>query len=182
MTEGNIVGAIAAWGAIVTIIAAIVGVVISIITYIYNKRTFRLRSLAEAFRLLNEKEHREARRVIYGKQTFSSYEIMGLARPTSEEGASIEELETLCRDVVRSDFNEIGTLVHYNLLDGKIFIAEYYWVILKIWDLLEDEIKQRRKSMGPPNYIEHLEEIRNKALEYAKRYREDVYREFSGRM
>ena len=37
---------------------------------------------------------------------------------------------------------------------------------------------QRRKTIRPPNYMEHLEEMRNKALEYAKGYHKDVYQKF----
>jgi hypothetical protein len=91
----------------------------------------------------------------------------------------MKRLMTLSKNIVRSDFNELGTLVHYNLLDGKIFVAKYYWMILKIWSLLGNEIMTRRKTMGPPNYMEYLEEMRNKALEYAKDHHNEVYRQFS---
>jgi hypothetical protein len=98
--------------------------------------------------------------------------------PTTEGGATTEDLQTLCRNIVRSDFSEIGTLVHYKLLDGKIFTQEYYWVILKVWNLLEAEIMQRRKDVGPPNHMEHIEEMRNRALGYEKDHHKEVYEEF----
>lgn len=173
-----IVGILTSEGAVVAYIATGIGAIISIITYRAAEKRFRLSSLAEAFRLLNEREHREARKVIYEKATPASYEILGLARPIAEGETTSEELMTLCRDIVRSDFNEIGTLVHYNLLDGKIFVGEYYWVILKIWQSLEEKIRERRKTVGPPNYMEHLEEMRNKALEYAKDNFKGVYLQF----
>jgi hypothetical protein len=50
---------------------------------------------------------------------------------------------------------------------------------LKVWHLQEDEILHRRNSPGPPNYMEHFEEIRKKALEHAKKYHNNVYQEFS---
>ena len=82
--EVDAAGILTSAGAIVTYIATIVGSVISFITYVYNQKRFRRDSLAEAFRLLNEKEHREARKVIYGKSTPSSYEIMGITGPAGQ--------------------------------------------------------------------------------------------------
>jgi hypothetical protein len=120
---------------IVVAITTVASVVVSLVIHKFEKKRFRLAALAEVFRLLNDVKHREARKVVYGNPNISSSEIIGLVRPTSERGASYEELIPISRDIVRSDFNEIGTLIHYNLLDGKIFIEEYYWIILKIWSL-----------------------------------------------
>ncbi len=160
---------------LVVAITAAAGTIVSVVTYKFQRKLFRLASLAEAFRLLNDVKHREARKVIYGNANMSSYEIIGLDRPTAGEGANVEELSSICRDIVRSDFNEIGTLIYYNLLDGKIFIKEYYWVILKIWQLLKDDIESRRKTIGPPNYMEHVEEMK-KAAKYAERHYPEVHK------
>ncbi|MGH9993863.1 MAG: hypothetical protein ACRD4J_01330 [Nitrososphaeraceae archaeon] len=40
-------------------------------------------------------------------------------------------LEDVCKEIVKNDLNEIGTLIHHKLLDGDIFIEEGFWVILK---------------------------------------------------
>jgi hypothetical protein len=95
----------------VPIIAIIVGAILSIITYRSTEKRFRLTSLVEAFHILNDAKHREARKVIYDNPTSLSYEILGLERPTQEGGATPQDILTLSRDIVRSDFNEIGTLV-----------------------------------------------------------------------
>jgi hypothetical protein len=163
---------------IVTAIAAGAGGFVSIITYVFERRKFRLKALTEAFRLLNDVKHREARKVVYGNATVSSFEIFGLVGLNSKEKVSCDELNRICRDIVRSDFNEIGTLIRYNLLDGKIFIEEYYWMILKIWDLLKDEIERRRNGIGPPNYMQNLEDLYKQALEYTEKHHPDVYRSF----
>ena len=34
--------------------------------------------------------------------------------------------------MVRSDFNEVATLIYHHLLDKKIFVREYCWMILKL--------------------------------------------------
>ena len=115
---GDVTVILTSAGAIVTYIATIVGVIVSVITYIYNQKRFRRDSLAEAFRLLNGKEHREARKVVYGESTPSSYEILGIKGPAGQLDTASPELMILARNIVRSDFNELGTLVHYDLLDG----------------------------------------------------------------
>jgi hypothetical protein len=163
----------------VVAITAITGSFVSYITYRFQKKRLRLNALTDAVRMLHDVKHREARKVIYGSANMSSFEIIGLNRPTAEEGADYGELQTICKDIVRSDFNEIGTLIHYGLLEKKIFIEEYYWVILKIWSFLKKEIETRRTTIGPPNYMEHLEEMRKKALEYAKKKYPKVYAEFN---
>jgi hypothetical protein len=38
---------------------------------------------------------------------------------------------------------------------------------------------QRRKDIGPPNYMEHFEEMRNRALKYAKEHHHEVYKKFA---
>jgi hypothetical protein len=163
---------------IVVTIVTTAGVIVSVITYFFERKKFRLTALAEAFRLLNDVKHREARKVVYGNPKISSFEILGLVRPISEEEVSYEELTSICKDIVRSDFNEIGTLIHYKLLDGKIFIEEYYWIILKIWSLLKNDIEDRRKSIGPPNYMQHLEDIYRQAEVYTVQHHPDVYKSF----
>lgn len=91
---------------------------------------------------------REARKVLYGNIGISSFEIVGIDRLTVNGELNLEGLKDACRNIVRSDFNEIGTLIHYGLLEEKIFIEKYYWVILKIWNLLKTEIENRRKEPG----------------------------------
>jgi hypothetical protein len=90
------------WETIVVTIVAAAGVIVSVVTYIFERKKFdltreaedkkfRLTALTEAFRLLNDVKHREARKVVYGNLKISSFEILGLVRPTSEEGAGYEE-------------------------------------------------------------------------------------------
>jgi hypothetical protein len=186
---GPIVNLLSVYLPIVVAITTAAGVIVSVITYIFEKKKFdltskaedkrfRLTALAEAFRLLNDREHREARKVLYGNIGSSSFDIVGVNRLTVNEESNIEGLKETCRNIVRSDFNEIGTLIHYGLLEEKIFVEEYYWVILKIWSLLKTDIEIRRKEPGPPNYMEHLENMVNKAAQFAKEQYPDVYKKF----
>jgi hypothetical protein len=108
----------------------------------------------EAIRRLNDMKHREARKVLYGNHTSASFEIPGL-RASSEE-----QLKNLSKHIVRSDLNEVATLIHHKLLDKKIFVREYTWIIVKTWRLLEVEIQERRKTIGPRDYMNNFEELK----------------------
>jgi hypothetical protein len=167
------------WEQIVATTIPAAGVIVSVVTYVFQRKKFRLTALTEAFRLLNDVKHREARKVVYDKPNMSSFDIFGLVRPPTSGGeVREEELTHICRDIVRSDFNQIGTLIHHDLLDGKIFIEEYYWIILKIWSSLKDEIERRRNSIGPPNYMQHLEYMYRQVEEYAKEHDTKAYNRF----
>jgi hypothetical protein len=152
------------------------GVSVSVVTYIFERKKFRLTALVEVMRQLHDTKHREARKVVYGTINEASFDIIGINTPTVDEELNLQGLKDICTDIVRSDFNEIGTLIHYDLLDGKIFIKEYYWMILKIWSLVKDQIYSRREKEGPTNYMVHLEEMKEKATKYAEEHHPEVFK------
>jgi hypothetical protein len=165
----------------VPLIVAAIGGALSYITYRYQKKRTRHAALADAFRMLNDVKHREARKVLYdigeGKiPRESSYKIIGIDKETNGR-SNQKDLEDICSHIVRNDFNEIGTLAHYKLLDGKTFITEDFWIILKVWSLLKYDIEDRRKRHSF-NYMRHLEDLQKKACKYAKRHYPKTYEEF----
>lgn len=68
--------------------------------------------------------------------------------------------------MVRSDFNEVATLIYHHLLDKKIFVREYCWMIIRIWRFLEQDILDRRRAIGPPDYMKNFEDLKKIAVEY----------------
>jgi hypothetical protein len=80
---------------------------------------------------------------------------LGFSKPTPENGASSNDLMALSKNMVRSDFNEVATLIYHRLLDKKIFLREYCWVIIRIWRLLENDILDRRRAIGPSDYMKN---------------------------
>jgi hypothetical protein len=132
--------------------------------------------------VLNDVKHREAHKILYSidTDTFSatSFDIIGVKMVDANQQINYNGLKTTCKQIVRGDFNEISTLIHHGLLEEEIFIEEYYWVILKIWNLLRDEIKDTKAKTGQTNYMEHLEELEKKAAEYTKKYYPKVYETF----
>jgi hypothetical protein len=148
----------------IAIYVAAAGVAVSVITYWYQRKEFRIKSLTEAIRRLDDMKHREARKVLYGNHTSASFEIPGL-RASSEE-----QLKNLSKHIVRSDLNEVATLIHHKLLDKKIFVREYTWIIVKTWRLLEVEIQERRKTIGPRDYMNNFEELKEAVLKVYPEY------------
>jgi hypothetical protein len=89
---------------VVPLLVGFIGAAISLTILYYQRKGFRetakaekqkvlLTGLAEAFRLLNDVKHREARKVLYGNASPSSYEIVGFNRPTPEGGGDIRRVE-----------------------------------------------------------------------------------------
>ena len=75
-----------------------------------------------------------------------------------------------CSSIVRSDLNHAGTLVHHKMIETKVFLEEYWWIILKCWHILEGDIKERRnQKSGISNYMHNFEEIKIKAEKFAKK-------------
>jgi hypothetical protein len=149
----------------ITSIIATAALAVSIITYIFEKKRFRLSALMQAFRLLNDIQHKEARRVVFGDATNASYEILGL-----ENNKSLDELMRRSLNIVRSDFNEIATLILHDIIDSNLFVEEYWWIILKVWQKVEPKITERRNSVGPSDYMKNFEVLKCRAEKYAMKH------------
>jgi hypothetical protein len=154
---------------VLSTIAVVTVATVGTITFFFERRKSNLTSLNEVYHLLGDIRHREARKVLYGNWNMSSYEILGLDRPNVDAGASPEDLMSLAKDIVRSDLNHVGTLVRHRLANGKTIIKEYSWIIIKCWELLEDDIMKRRQSQGPTNHMKNFEDLKNKAMKYVEK-------------
>jgi len=149
----------------VTAAAAAAAVTVSYITHSFEKKKFRLSALMEVFRLLNDIKHKEARKVVYGDATKSSFEILGL-----ENNKTFDALMEISVTIARSDFNEIATLIAHDIVDCNIFVEEYWWIILKVWYKVQPKIMERRRDIGPSDYMKNFEQLKTTAEEYAKRH------------
>jgi hypothetical protein len=181
------------WESVISIAITTAAVFVSAVTLWYQKKNYMetvkaekekvlLAGLAEAFRLLNDVKHREARKVLYNIRpgwapSESSFNIIGIKEVTSKDESNQKALEDICKDIVKNDCNEIGVLAYYGLVEEEKFIEEGFWVILKVWDLLKDEIMVRRER-DSSHHMKHLEDLRTKACEYAKKHDRKVYEDF----
>jgi hypothetical protein len=126
------------------------GVAVSTITYIFQRRELKLKGLAEIFRELSLPSHRAARKVLYEGVTLDSYAVLGL----DKERTSPDVVKNICENIIRSDLSYAATLIRHGLLDGPIFIEEYWWIILRAWDKMEEDIsKIRISNTGGSRYM-----------------------------
>lgn len=85
-----------------TVIVGAAGVIVSVITYIFQGKQLRLNALIQMFKELNQPSHREARRVTYSEGSSVSYDLLGIKPPT-EDGSSTGELERVSLDIFKGD-------------------------------------------------------------------------------
>ncbi|MGI9010529.1 MAG: DUF4760 domain-containing protein [Nitrososphaeraceae archaeon] len=153
---------------------AIAGVIVSYITYRFNTKQLKQNQLSELIKSLNNPSHREARKVIYDhydQKQISNISFQLLEIDRNQFGEYVAEAKDaiiiIAKNIVRSDLNHAGTLVHHKMIETKVFLEEYWWMILKCWHILEDDIKERRnKTNGISNYMINFEEIKVKAEKY----------------
>lgn len=170
MVENTIIAILTGKEAIAAYVA-IAGTVVSVITFLFERKRFRAIVLIEEMRTLNDIKHREARKVIYRETTIESFEIFGL----TGEDTNVAQLKTISENIVRSDLNEMATLFRHNMVERSLIIEEYWWIILRTWNELEEGIKKRREGSGPHDYMKNLEELKNKAEKYAtNKYPDDL--------
>ena len=161
--------------AAITFIVGAAGFTVSLITYIYQRKQLKLNSLMEVFKVLNLPNHREARKVTYGKGTDASYEILEISRADPKH----EEIERVSTDMVKGDMNNAATLIYHGLMDESIFLEEYWWIVLRCWDSVKDSVYKRRESgTGALSYMRNLEKLNTKAEDYAKKHFKEDFEEY----
>jgi len=151
------------------------GVVVSVITYFYQREQLKSRTLLEVFKDFNLPSHREARRITYAEEEESdaSYELLGIRPPTTTEEREVrlKDLKRVSENIVRGDLNNAGTLIWHGLMDESVFLDEYWWIILRIWDKSKDSIEERRHSgTGALSYMRNFKELNSKAEKYARKH------------
>jgi hypothetical protein len=155
-----------------TVIIALIGITVSLITFFYRRKQLQLNGLIEIIRDLHLPAHKEARNITYhGKSAISeeTFGILGL------ESGHINEAIKLSREIVRNDLNNAATLIRHKLVNESIFLQEYWWIVLRTWDSLEVDILTRRNAQdGSSGYMLSLEKLKDKAENYAnKHHRKD---------
>jgi hypothetical protein len=163
-----------------TVIVGAAGVVVSVITYIFQRRQLRLNALIQMFKEPNQPSHREARRVAYGEGSSGSYDLLGISLPG--DGSTYRELERVSSDIFQGDINNAATLIYHGLMDEKIFLDEYWWIILRCWDTTKDSIEKRRASeTGALSYMRNLKQLNRKAEKYARKHFKMDFEEYKKR-
>lgn len=156
-----------------SIIIACISAGIAYFSYIFQKKRLDADVFIKVMDKFGDDKHRKARDILYhwhnnngsindnDPKLVEGLQVFGIKSP--------ENLISLCKNMVRSDINGTSTLIKHGLLSRHLFVNEYYWIILKSWDCLEDEIFERRKVKGPERYMENFENEKNYAIKYYKK-------------
>jgi hypothetical protein len=139
---------------------AAIGLVVAIVYFQSRQRKFT--GLIEIFKLLNGKEQREARAMLF--EAYRKYEETG--------DDSIFDTEFYREYVNRtlSDFNEVGALVRKGLVSTSLFLDVYWNITLRSWNASKVIIYKRRTSRNYDDYMINFEMLARDAERYRKKY------------
>lgn len=151
------------------IAAVLIGGVITWIVYVYQSRQQRevaqyqkkqheLTGVMEAFKILNNDRHRQAREDVYS--AFKQYE---------DGTINIFENESVRKNaaMVRADFDEIGLLVDNGLIPKDVFFKSYLNTVIICWKALKTDIEKQRKDRKYPEYMTYFQKLYEGAEDYA---------------
>lgn len=156
--------------AIGTIAATIAAVVIAAYTFRIGQRNKKYEGLRYVFELLDDNGHRNARRRIINlhgeKDEKRKIKILRLMGVKKEDIDRKEAILTESKEIVKADFEEVGSLLKNGEIPHDDFIKIYWRDIYKCWHVLEKEILRIQENIDK-NYMQNFKYLKEKAIEYA---------------
>jgi hypothetical protein len=128
-------------------------------TYWFNNRSYKRNGLLEAFKLLSESGHRESRRTVY-----AVYDLYNKKR--DDKIFTESDLNRQAVEMVRADFDQMGTFVRNGSITKKDFLNAYGETVFRCWRALEPHIQNERRQRHFHYYIKNFEWLSNEAVKY----------------
>lgn len=157
--------------AIGTLAATFAAVGIAVYTFRIGQHNKKNEGLRYVFELLDDNGHRNARRRIINlydeKDEKRQEKILRLMGVKEEDIKRKEAILIESQEIVKADFDEIGSLLKNNEIPQDEFIKIYWRDILKCWQVLQENIKKIQKTIDK-NYMENFQKLKDIATEYAK--------------
>ena len=138
---------------------AAIGLVVAVVYFQSRQRKFS--GLIELFKLLNGKEQREARAMLF--EAYRKY------KETGNDSIFDDELYKEYVNRTISDFNEVGALVKKGLVSTNFFLDVYWNVTLRSWNASRIVILKRRISRSYDEYMINFEMLARNAEKYKNR-------------
>ena len=138
---------------------AAIGLVVAVVYFQSRQRKFA--GLIEIFKLLNGKEQREARAMLF--EAYRKY------KETGNDSIFDDEFYKEYVNRTISDFNEVGALVKAGLVSMNLFVDVYWNITLRSWNASRIIIQKRRISRNYDEYMINFEALANDAEKYSKR-------------
>ena len=135
---------------------AAIGLVVAVVYFQSRQRKFA--GLIEIFKLLNGKEQREARAMLF--EAYRKYKVTGNDSIFDDEFYK----EYVNRTI--SDFNEVGALVKKGLVSTNLFLDVYWNITLRSWNASRIIIQKRRTSRNYNEYMINFEVLASDAEKY----------------
>jgi hypothetical protein len=135
---------------------AAIGLVVAVVYFQSRQRKFA--GLIEIFKLLNGKEQREARAMLF--EAYRKYKVIGNDSIFDDEFYK----EYVNRTI--SDFNEVGALVKKGLVSTNLFLDVYWNITLRSWNASRIIIQKRRTSRNYYEYMINFEVLASDAEKY----------------
>ncbi len=152
--------------------SAIVAVGIAAYTSNISKKNEKNQALRYVFQLLDDNGHRNARRRIinlYGEDSdYRQDKILRLLGLKQDEIARKEAILKESQEMVKADFDQIGSLLKNKEIPRDEFIKIYWHDVLKCWQVLEEDIKKMRLTLNDKTCMENFQHLQEIATEYAK--------------
>ena len=140
--------------------ADIVGLVVAVVYF--QSRQSKFSGLIELFKLLNGKEQREARAMLF--QASRKY------KETGNDSIFDDELYKEYVNRTISDFNEVGALVKKGLVSTNLFLDVYWNITLRSWNASRIVILKRRISRNYDEYMINFEMLARNVEKYKNRH------------
>ncbi|MGI0026639.1 MAG: hypothetical protein ACREAD_02210 [Nitrosopumilaceae archaeon] len=114
--------------------------------------------ILEIFKLLNESEHRHARKLTY--QAYREFQ--------NKKDASVFESEAYSRPInmTAGDFDHIGCLIENEPVIKKMFLELYADTIIICWKCLEEHVKDEQNKRKAKFYMKFFERLNDEAVKY----------------
>ena len=135
---------------------AAIGLVVAVVYFQSRQRKFA--GLIEIFKLLNGKEQREVRAMLF--EAYRKY------KETGNDSIFDDEFYKEYVNRTISDFNEVGALVKKGLVSTNLFLDVYWNITLRSWNASRIIIQKRRTSRNYNEYMINFEVLANDAEKY----------------
>jgi hypothetical protein len=115
----------------------------------------------EAFKLLSDSEHRQARENVYA--------ISNVYNNCHQIKVFSEDMNKKYVEMVRADFDQMATLVRYGTIQKNGFLESYGETAYRCWTALKDHIEEERITRNFDYYMENFKWLADEAYRYWQR-------------
>lgn len=146
---------------ILALSTCVVGIstIVSVILYIRDRDKQNQTTLTlEVFKLLNDDEHRNARKI--------TYEAFRKSKVSGEIAVFDDESYYRFSRMTAHDFDHVGSLIKNSPLIKKVFFDIYAETVIICWKALEEHIKVERSKRKSNFYMKFFEWLTGEAIIY----------------